>query len=264
MTFSANLGFLWTELKLVDAIRAAAAAGFDAVECHWPYDVAAAEVLAVLRETGLPMLSINTARGDVEADEFGLSALPGRAADARAAIDQALEYAAAVAAPNVHVMAGNARGDAAAESFRGNLRYACERAAPLGLTILVEPLNAGDAPGYFLRDSAQASALIEEIGLPNLRLMFDCYHVQITEGDVLSRLHDLLPVVGHIQIAAVPHRGEPDSGELDYGPVMRALAEAGYDRPIGAEYRPAAATGDSLGWMAGLRQPHGPAKRQRD
>ena len=253
MKFSANLGYLWTELDLVDAIHAAARAGFDAVECHWPYAVAPAVVDAALRDTGLPMISLNTAPGDAATGDFGLAALPGREAQARALIDQALDYAVAVAAGKVHVMAGNAHGDAAAATFRANLEYACERAAPHGLTILVEPLNRFDAPGYFLRDSLQASALIEAIGAPNLRLMFDCYHVERTEGDTLRRLQTLLPIIGHVQIASVPRRGEPDRGELDYRPVMRWLNEAGYCAPIGAEYRPAGATGDSLGWMERLR-----------
>ncbi len=251
--FSANLGFLWTDRPLPDAIRAAAAAGFDAVECHWPYDTPAAEIVAALEETGLPMLGLNTRRGDVAAGENGLAALPGREAEAVAAIDEALDYAARIGARCVHVMGGVAEGAAAEEAFVRNLRHACAQAAEGGRTILIEPLNPWDAPGYFLNRTDQAARLIAEIGAPNLRLMFDCYHVGRTEGDVIGRLRSLLPVIGHIQFAAVPDRGAPDHGEVDYGQVFAEIARLGWDAPLGAEYRPGGATEDSLGWMASLR-----------
>jgi len=149
MKFSANLGFLWADRPLTDAIHAAKAAGFDAVECHWPYDVPAEAIKAALEETGLHMLGLNTRRGDVAGGENGLSALPGRESDARAAIDEAIAYAIAIETPKIHVMAGFAKGQDAHDTFVGNLRYACEKAAPHGITILIEPLNKYDAPGYF-------------------------------------------------------------------------------------------------------------------
>ncbi|WP_028958354.1 hydroxypyruvate isomerase family protein [Sulfitobacter sp. 20_GPM-1509m] len=245
MLFSANLGFLWTELTLPDAIRAAAAAGFHAVECHWPYDVPADDVAAALRETGLPMLGLNTRRG--AAVENGLSALPGRGADARAAVDEALAYAAATDTGAVHVMAGFAEGPAAHAAFVETLRYACDRAD--GRTILIEPLNHYDAPGYFLRTTTQAEAILAEVGAANLRLMFDCYHVQLMEGDVTHRLERLLPLIGHVQVASVPDRGAPDHGELNYPHVWEVLARLGWDTPVGAEYRPVGPTEATLGWM---------------
>jgi len=146
MKFSANLGFLWTELSLPDAIRAAKEAGFEAVECHWPYDTPAADVAAALSETGLPMLGLNTRRGDVSGGENGLAALPDRSADARAAIDEAIDYAGAIGCKSVHVMAGFASGAAAHEVFVENLRYACAQAARQDIPILIEPLNRNDAP----------------------------------------------------------------------------------------------------------------------
>tara|TARA_R110002033_G_scaffold29286_1_gene65796 strand:+ start:315 stop:1052 length:738 start_codon:yes stop_codon:yes gene_type:complete len=245
MRFSANLGFLWTELTLPDAIRAAAASGFQAVECHWPYDVPADDVAAALRETGLPMLGLNTRRG--AAGENGLSALPGRGADARAAVDEALAYAAATDAGAVHVMAGFAEGPAAHAAFVETLRYACDRAE--GRTILIEPLNHYDAPGYFLRTTTQAEAILAEVGAPNLKLMFDCYHVQLMEGDVTHRLERLLPLIGHVQVASVPDRGAPDHGELSYPHVWEVLARLDWDTPVGAEYRPVGPTEATLGWM---------------
>jgi hydroxypyruvate isomerase len=245
MRFSANLGFLWTELSLPDAIRAAKAAGFQAVECHWPYDVPAQDVADVLHETGLPMLGLNTTRGDP--GENGLSALPGRGADARTAVDKALAYAAATDTGAVHVMAGFAQGDAAHAAFVDTLRYACAAAA--GRTILIEPLNHYDAPDYFLRTTTQAEAIIAEVGAPNLKLMFDCYHVQLMEGDVTHRLERLLPLIGHVQVASVPDRGAPDHGELHYPYVWDVLARLGWDAPVGAEYKPNGPTEPTLGWM---------------
>jgi len=251
--FSANLGFLWRELALPEAIRAAARAGFDAVECHWPYEVPAEHVRTALDETALPMLGLNTVRGRVDEGESGLAALPGREAEARAAIDQALDYALAIGALNVHVMAGNAAGEAARQTLVANLRYASERAAPHGITILIEPLNRFDWPSYFLRTTEQAAEIIAAVGAANCRLMFDCYHVQIAEGDLTRRLKALLPVIGHIQIAGVPDRGTPDRGEVNYRHIVDVLGALGYDRAIGAEYRPEGSTEESLGWLAGLR-----------
>jgi 2-dehydrotetronate isomerase len=251
--FSANLGFLWTDRSLPDAIRAAAKAGFDAVECHWPYDTPAAEVRVALEETGLPMLGLNTRRGDVAAGENGLAALPGRESEARAAIDEALAYAEAIGAACVHVMAGSAEGSDALRAFVNTLRYACDRASGAKRIILIEPLNAFDAPGYFLSTTGQAAELIALVGRPNLRLMFDCYHVGRSEGDVIGRLRALRPVLGHIQFAAVPDRGAPDHGAVDYAAVFAEIAALGWDSPLGAEYHPGGPTEPTLGWMATLR-----------
>jgi len=249
MRFSANLGFLWKDRPLPDAIRAAKAAGFDAVECHWPYDIPAANVLAALQETGLPMLGLNTSRGDVEAGENGLSALPGREKDARAAIDEAISYASAIGAANIHVMAGFASGEAAERTFLSNLDYACRSAIAHGITILIEPLNRYDAPGYFLSTTGHALRLIERLGAPNLELMFDCYHVQLMEGDVSNRLKKHLAHIGHIQFASVPDRGAPDHGELCYPYLFEFIEKLGYDAPLGAEYKPSGSTDESLSWM---------------
>lgn len=246
---SANLGFLWTDLSLPDAIRAAKAHGFDAVECHWPYETPTADVKAALTETGLSMLGLNTVRGNP--GENGLAALPGREDEARAAIDQSIAYARAIDCSAVHVMAGFANGEAAEATFLANLSYACS-AAP-DLTFLIEPLNKHDAPGYFLQTSVQARAIIEQIGKPNLRLMFDCYHLQIMEGDLSRLLAEMLPVTGHIQFASVPDRGTPDHGELNYSHIFEVIATLGYGAPLGAEYKPAGQTEDCLGWMRMVR-----------
>jgi hydroxypyruvate isomerase len=250
-TFSANLGFLWNDRPLPDAIRAAAAAGFDAVECHWPYDTPAGDTLSALKETGLTMVGLNTRKGGD--DEFGLAALAGRAVEARLAIDEAIRYAVAVDAKAVHVMAGVAPPQPDAFlTYLGNLRYACKQAAPHGITILIEPLNTVDTPGYYLHNTTDAVGVIDAVDRPNLKLMFDCYHTAISEGDVLGLLPQLLPVLGHVQFASVPDRAEPDHGDLDYLPVFALLDELGWTQPLGAEYRPAGGVEAGLEWMRRL------------
>lgn len=247
--FSANLGFLWADRPLPDAIRAAKSAGFDAVECHWPYDIPATEVKSALDETGLKMLGLNTRRGDVKAGDNGLSAIPGREAEAQDAIGEAIEYAVKINAGSIHVMAGFAEGHEARCTFIDNLIYACDHAGRHGLTILIEPLNEGDAPGYFLKTTKQAAEIIETVGASNLKLMFDCYHVGRTEGDVIAPLKQLLPIIGHIQFASVPDRGTPDHGEVDYREVFVQIEALGWQSPLGAEYKPQEATDATLGWM---------------
>ena len=247
--FSANLGFLWADRSLPDAIRAAKSAGFDAVECHWPYNIASTDVAAALSETGLSMLSLNTRRGNEAAGDNGLAAVPGREVEARAAIDEAIAYARTIGAKAVHVMAGRAEDQPAHDTFVDNLTYAAGQAAVHGTAILIEPLNQHDAPGYFLRTTEQARDLIAEVGFPNLKLMFDCYHVGRTEGDVVTRLHKVAPDIGHIQCASVPDRGTPDHGDVDYRVVFAEIQRIGWDRPLGAEYRPVGPSEESLGWM---------------
>ncbi|MEP4555530.1 hydroxypyruvate isomerase family protein, partial [Tateyamaria sp.] len=224
------------------------AAGFDAVECHWPYDTPASEVKAALDATGLSMLGLNTRRGDVVGGENGLAALSGRETEAQDAITQAIEYADAIDAGAIHVMCGFANGADAHAVFVSNLHFAC---GATDRTILIEPLNRHDAPGYFLQTTDQARAIIAEIDTPNLKLMFDCYHVGRTEGDLTTRLADLAPIIGHIQFASVPDRGAPDHGEVDYSHVFEALAD--WPTPLGAEYKPGGDTDATLGWLMRFR-----------
>ena len=245
LRISANLAILWSDRPLPEAIRAAGRAGFDAVECHWPYEVAPALVRDALEETGLPMLGLNTIRG--EEGQNGLCALPGREADAKASIDDAIDYANSVDAGGIHVMAGFSDGAEAHQTFVENLKYA---AGATDRMILIEPLNRHDAPGYFLKTTDQARSIIEEVSAPNIKLMFDCYHVGRTEGDVVTRLKDLLGVVGHIQFASVPDRGAPDHGELNYDAIFRSISEIGWSRPIGAEYKPGGTTEKTLDWLS--------------
>ncbi len=251
--FSANLGFLWTDLLLVEAIHAAKAAGFHAVECHWPYDVPAGCVARALGEASLLMLGLNTAPGDLSKSEFGLAALPDRQEEARAAIDQAIDYGAEIRTQAVHVMAGVTNAETAHDVYLDNLRYACRMAEPYDITILIEPLNQHDVPGYFLADTKQASDVINEIAVPNLKLLFDCYHVGRTEGNIENRFRELQPLIGHVQFASIPDRGPPNDGQIDFPSFFAMLDDLGWSRPLGAEYRPVGATDASLGWLADFR-----------
>ncbi|MFZ9131644.1 MAG: hydroxypyruvate isomerase family protein [Gemmobacter sp.] len=259
MRFSANLGFLYLDLPLIERIGQAARDGFDAVECHFPYDVPAAEMRAALRDAAIPMIAINTPPGDPARGDFGLAALPGRAAEARGAILRALDYAAEIGARFVHVMAGKSGGGRAAEAvLRENLRLAADEAAARGLGVLIEPINRRDVPGYHYASLEGAARTIGAVGgavgAPNLHLMFDCYHVQIMQGDLITALGRHLGRIGHVQIAAVPDRGEPGRGEVDLAEVLAALARMGGAGHGGAESRPRSGrTAEGLGWLAGMR-----------
>jgi len=251
--FSANLGFLWTDRPLLARVAAASEAGFKAVEVHWPFDVPAAEVRAACEARNLELLALNTAPGNTASGDFGLGALDGRQAEFRAAFDQAAAYARESGASAVHVMAGvvpEADKKRAREVFADNLAAATQEAPDLAL--LLEPINQRDKPGYFYSTLGEAASLIEEIGAPNLKLMFDVYHVGVSEGDVLTRLERFLPVTGHVQIAAVPSRCEPDEGEIAYRAIFGALDRLGYEGWVGCEYRPRAGTDEGLRWMKAL------------
>ncbi len=249
--FSANLGFLWKDLPLPEAIRAARAAGFAAVECHWPYEFSTNAIKAALSETGLPMIGINTRLGVNGIDDLGVTAMPGREEEARGYIDEAIAYAAAIGCRNVNAVAGKTGGTDEAESvYRKNLAYACAEAARHGITIVIEPLNERDAPGYHLSLVEVGIKTIEAVAADNLKLMFDIYHVQIMQGDLTERLRATLPHIGHIQFAAVPDRGEPDRGELNYPDLLAALDEMGWDGFVGAEYKPRGTMEEGLGWMS--------------
>lgn len=248
MRLSANLGFLFRDRALGDAIRTAASHGFEAVEMHWPYDVDPGLVADVLAETGLPLLGINTSKG--EGGSFGLSALPDRIAEAREAIDQALAWARIAGSRNVHVMAGMAEGPEAFRTFVDNLAYASDLAAKYGIGLLLEPINPYDAPGYFLASLDLARDVIAAVGSPSMRVMFDCYHMQIIRGDLLHTLRGNLDVIGHVQFAAVPDRTEPDRGEVDYRWLLPEIEASGYDGWFGAEYR---VTDSSYAWLRAFR-----------
>ena len=252
--FAANLTMMFTELPFLDRFAAAAASGFDAVEFLFPYDFDAVTIADELRQHGLTQALFNLPPGDWAAGERGLAALPGREADFRASVTTALRYAQTIGVDRLHLMSGLAsRTDpTATRTYRDNLAYLCKLAAPAGLTILIEPINPRDMPGYFLNDFTYAADIIADTALPNLKLQFDIYHRQIIHGDVLTGLRHLLPIIGHIQIAAVPLRHEPGTGELDDARILHALDDLGYTGFVGCEYRPLGDTVAGLGWRTAL------------
>lgn len=249
--FSANLGLLFTDRPLLARFGAAAACGFRAVEAHFPYDIPAADLRCELDRHGLKMLGINTVAGNRSRGEFGLGALAGREAEFQAAVDQALDYQATLGGHAIHCMAGVVPPeghDRATDIFVGNMRKAADKAARQQATLLIEPINRRDVPNYFLGRVEQAVDLIAAIGRPNVKIMFDCYHVQIMQGDLIARLKTHLPLIGHVQIAAVPSRAEPDEGEVNYRGIVAALDDLGYAGWVGAEYKPRGRTEDGLAW----------------
>jgi 2-dehydrotetronate isomerase len=245
--FAANLGHLFTERPLIERFGAAAAAGFTAVELQFPYDVPPSAVKAELKRHGLTQLGVNTPQGP----EFGLAALPGRERDFDAAFQRALDYVVAIGGSAIHCMTGCVPPEqrpAADTVFIKNLARVADAAAKADIMLLIEPINPRDRPGYFLSRIEHAADIIGKVGAPNVRIQFDFYHVQIISGDLLKRFEKHLPVIGHVQIAAVPTRGEPDEGEVNYPAVFEAIDRLGYTGWIGAEYKPRTRTEDGLGW----------------
>ncbi|HYS45125.1 MAG TPA: TIM barrel protein, partial [Rhizomicrobium sp.] len=190
--------------------------------------------------------------GDLSKGERGLACHPDRQAEFRNSLATALDYARATDAPRLHLMAGVIAGDPAGAlaAYKDALNFACDAAQ--GIDIMIEPLNARDAPGYLLNDFTRAQRLIAELGRPNLKLQFDIYHRQLIHGDVIRGLEAMMPITGHIQISSVPDRNEPSTGELDDGRILQAIERLGYAGVIGCEYTPAAGTLDGLGWMRDL------------
>jgi len=246
---SANLGFMWPELTLLQRVEAAGRAGFTAIELHWPYDTPASELKSTLDQAGIRLLGINTPVGSVAAGEFGLAALPGREDEFAAAFQRAIIYCTAAGGSAVHAMAGVVTDDpASAATLVSNLKSAVPIAAAAGVTILLEAINPRDKPGYFYHRVERAAEIIDAVGSDRVRLMFDAYHVGVGQGDVLRRLDAMMPVIGHIQIAAVPSRAEPDEGELNFQAVFEAIEASGYSGWVGCEYRPRGNTDDGLIW----------------
>ncbi len=253
--FAANLSMMFTEWEFLDRFGAAADAGFQAVEFLFPYAFAPEEIARRLDRHGLTQALFNLPPGDWDKGERGLAALPARAGDLRASVQQAIPYAKATGVKRLHMMSGFANNaDAAAEAaYKSAIRYASEQFAPFGIDILIEPINGRDMPGYFLNNFAFAASLIASMNLPNLKLQFDIYHRQILHGDVMRSLELLMPIIGHVQVASVPMRNEPGTGELNDSAIFNHLDELGYKGFVGCEYKPANGTLAGLAWMASRR-----------
>ncbi len=267
--FAANLTMMYSEVPFLERFDAAARDGFGAVECLFPYEHPAHEIRARLQANGLQQVLFNAPPGGMDASAMvaawglgqrGTACLPGREAEFRCGLQFAIEHALALACPRLHVMAGLLPERVARErlhaTYVDNLRYAAAEAAKVGLELLIEPINPRDMPGYYLNRQDHAHAVVQEVGAPNLRVQMDLYHCQIVEGDVATKLRHYLPTgrVGHIQIASVPERNEPDAGELHYPYLFGVLDALGYAGWVGCEYRPRrgvqpGATSAGLGWM---------------
>ncbi len=249
---AANLSFLFQELPFLDRFAAAAEAGFRGVEFLFPYDTPAPEIAERLECCGLTQALFNLPPGNWAAGERGLGALPGREADFLAGVRQALGYALAMGCTKLHAVAGlwpaNEPRSVGEEVFVANLRRAADLVAPHGITLLIEPINPRDIPGYFVNTTAQALAIIDRVERANVKLQLDLYHCQIMEGDLAIHIRELAGRYAHIQIAGVPERHEPDHGEINYPYLFDLLDGIGYDGWVGCEYRPVAGTRDGLGW----------------
>ena len=254
--FSANLSFLFTELPFLDRFAAAATAGFRAVEFAFAYETPPREIAARVEDNGLALVLINTPPGNYAAGERGLAALPGREGEFGASLATALSYARELSCPRIHVMAGALPETAdlqeralARATYLHNLRVAAREAEGEGIELTIEPINPRDIPGYFLNTQTEAHAIREEVGAANLKVQMDFYHAQIVEGDLSEKVKRWLPHIGHIQIAGVPGRHEPDTGEIHYPHLFALLDELGYSGWVGCEYKPRNGTLAGLGWM---------------
>ena len=272
--FAANLSMLYNDLPFLDRFEAAARDGFLGVECLFPYAWSAQEMAARLQGNGLRQVLLNAPPGGTDAASSvaawdsalrGTACVLGREAGFRQGVEMALAYAETLDCPRIHLMAGlvptGVERDAVRATYVANLRWAAAQAAQAGRGVLIEPINARDMPRYFLNRQDHAHEIVAEVGAPNLQVQMDLYHCQIVEGDVATKLRQYLPTgrVGHIQIAGVPERHEPDSGELNdrylLGVLDTVAAQCGWDGWVGCEYRPRrgavpGGTSDGLGWMA--------------
>jgi 2-dehydrotetronate isomerase len=247
--FAANLAYIFTERPLIERFAAAAAAGFTAVELQFPYDHPPSAVKAELERHGLTQLGVNTPFG--REGEFGLAAVAGRERDFDTLFRQALDYTVAIGGRAVHCLAGKVPPEqrpAAEAVFVANLKRAADLAAEKGVMLLIEPINPRDRPDYFLTRVEHAADVIGRLDRPNVKIQFDFYHVQIVGGDLIRRFEKQLPHVGHVQIAAVPSRHEPDEGEVNYPAIFAMLDRLGYGGWVGCEYRPRGRTEDGLSW----------------
>jgi hydroxypyruvate isomerase len=253
---AANVSTMFTEVPFLDRFGRAAKAGFRFVEMQFPYDHAAGDVRARLDEHGLAAVLHNLPPGDFGAGERGIACLPGREAEFRDSVERGIEVALTLGVPQLHVLSGKVPAGVAPASLRptlvANLRHAAERLHAAGLKMLVEPINTFDMPGYWLHHSAQALALLDEVGAPNAFLQYDCYHMQRMEGELAATIQKHLARIAHVQIADNPGRHEPGTGEINHPFLLDWLVRIGYTGFVGCEYNPAAGTEAGLGWAKGL------------
>jgi hydroxypyruvate isomerase len=256
--FAANLSMLFTEVPFLDRFERAANAGFDAVEFLFPYPFATSDIKARLDTHRLKLVLHNLPAGDWDAGERGIACLPDRVDEFREGVGRAITVATALGVNQVNCLAGKAPMGASESTLRktfvANLRYAADALAGAGIRLLIEPINTFDIPGFYLSRSAQALAIIDEVGSSNLYLQFDIYHAQRMEGELANSLQQHLARIAHVQIADNPGRNEPGSGEINHPFLLAHLDRIGYKGYIGCEYKPAGRTEDGLGWLKAARR----------
>ena len=257
MRLCANLSMMFNEVPFLDRFAAARAAGFDGVEFLFPYDHPAQDIRTRLDGAGLKQVLFNMPPGDWAGGERGTACLPGRQQEFRDGVSRALDYAGSLGCTLVHAMAGivppNVPAATAWAMYAANLAWAGEEAVRRGVRIAIEPINHRDMPGFLLNTVEQGAAIVRALGTDRIGLQFDVYHCQITQGDLTRRFEALLPVIAHVQIADVPGRHEPGTGEIGWAYLFDRMRAAGYDGWIGCEYRPAADTVAGLAWREHLR-----------
>lgn len=254
--FAANLSMMFNEVPFPARFAAAAEAGFKGVEYLFPYEFPADMISVELAKHDLENVLFNLPPGNWAAGERGTTCLPGREEEFRDGLELALQYAKQLGTTRLHAMAGVVPGgvshDNAKATYVANLKYAAAELATHGISLLIEAINTRDMPGFFLDTQAQAYAILKEVGAANLQMQMDLYHMQIMEGDLTMKLTQYAPHCGHVQIASVPRRNEPDAGEVDYPFLFEHLDAIGYSGWVGCEYRPAGATADGLNWFRSL------------
>lgn len=251
--YCANLGWLFTEHEFLDRFAAAASSGFKGVEFASPYEYPAPELAQRLGDNSLEMVLFNLPFGDFAKGERGLACLPHRKREFRDGVKRALEYAKTLNCKRINALAGiSPEGVASSvlwDTLAENLAFAAEETAKQNITLVVEPINRFDMPGFFLNTSADGMRAIAAAGHANIKLQYDIYHMQRMEGELAASLKRLMPVIGHLQLADNPGRHEPGTGEINYGYLLKVIAELGYQGWIGCEYQPSGKTEDSLSWM---------------
>jgi len=251
--FAANLSMMFTEAPFMERFALAADAGFSGVEYLSPYEFSAEIIADQLRTHRLANVLFNLPAGNWAAGERGIACIPGREDEFRAGVATAIAYAIRLDTPRLHVMAGITPRDvdsaAIHATYIGNLKYAASELAKHRITALIEAINTRDMPGFYLTTQAQSRAVLEEVAAPNLMMQMDLYHMQISEGDLATKLRKYAAHCGHVQIAGAPQRHEPDTGEVRYSYLFDVLDEIGYQGWVGCEYRPAGRTVDGMAWF---------------
>jgi hydroxypyruvate isomerase len=250
MCFSVNLSTVFTEYPFLERFTKAKEAGFQYVECQFPYDFSIEKIKQTINQNQLELILLNLPPGDWAAGDRGLAAIPERVGEFKISVEQGISYAIALGVDKIHCMAGIQEDSAQAkETYIQNITYAAGKLAEHGITLLIEPINRQDMPGYFLSNLYEAIEFLEEIGLPNVKLQYDFYHMQKIHGNLISNFERNISKIGHLQIADVPGRNEPGTGEINYDNVVQAIKSSGYAGYVGLEYTPKGKSEDSFAWL---------------